>query len=371
MKKFTKILLPSLFIFIVGLLFLFNKNFIIGKYIKENNRFEMIDVNKYDVFLIGENHTFAKSEKFKKDIFTYLNKKANVKIIIEEMGFCQALLLNEYIESGNEEYLRSFMSQLKGTMAYTREKYEFYKWLYKYNLKLDEDSKIRIYGVDVEHDSLAAIKGIKVLIDKNKAVPKSLQKAITILNEDNVKSIKYFKLAYDENKKDCEKFFGDKFIYFENGIKNLYAGGSGEDKRDKIMMRNFSFVYSQHKDEKFFGQFGGEHIYQDYINTDYLTDEEVRFATLLNGSYSPVKNKVYSLLCVYENKEGNSPYENNFDYSYFKNIKEDTFIELNGKNSPFKKKEYLFKGSKKGKVTCDYVQGIMLLKNSKKTQTYY
>lgn len=371
MKKFIKILMIVLLVIIVTLTSIFYKNIGIKKYIKENNSFDLINVNNYDVFLSGETHTMAKSDKFKEEIFTYLNKKAGVKNIIEEAGVCSVFVLNEYIQSGNEEYLRSFMNQIKGTMAYTREKYEFYKWLYKYNSQLDEELKINVYGFDVEHDSLAAINGIEVLIDKNKPVPKSLVEAITLVKNKDIRAIKYLKLAYEENKKDCEKYFGDKFIYFENGIENLYPSGGGRDMRDKIMMRNFSALYSLKKGEKFFGQFGSEHIYQDYMNSDYVTEEEVRFATLLNGKSSPVKDRVYSLLCVYENKEGNSPTNSFFDYSLFKNIKEDTFVELSQENSPFYKKEYLFKGGKEDNVTCDYIQGVYILKDSKKTNAYY
>ncbi len=371
MKKSIKIPTIVILVFIVILTSIFYKSIGVKKYIKENNSFDLINVNNYDVFLSGENHTFAKSDKFKQEIFTYLNKKAGVKNIIEEAGVCSVYLLNEYIQSGNEEYLKSYMSKLKGTMAYTREKYEFYKWLYKYNSELDEDLKINVYGVDVEHDSLAAINGIEVLIDKNKPVPKSLVESITLVKNKDIRAIKSLKLAYEENKKDCEEYFGDKFIYFENGIENLYPSGGGQDMRDKIMMRNFSALYSLKKGEKFFGQFGSEHIYQDYMNTDYVSEDEVRFGILLNGKSSPVKNRVYSLLCAYENKEGNYPGNNFFDYSLFKNIKEDTFVELCGKNSPFYKKEYLFKGAKEDNVTCDYIQGLYILKDSTKTHTYY
>ena len=370
MKKFIKILMIVLLVIIVILTSLFYKDIRINHYIKSNNSFDLINTNNYEVFLSGETHTMAKSDKFKKEFFTYLNKKAGINNIMEEAGFCNVLLLNEYIQSGNEDYLKSFMNQLKGTMAYTKEKYEFYKWLYKYNLELDEDSKINIYGVDVEHDLLAAVKGIKTLIDKNKPVPKSLQRAIYLLKEENRKSAKYLKIAYEEDKKSCEEYFGDKFIYFENGIKNLYQLGGGKDMRDKVMMKNFAFLYSLKKGEKFFGQFGSEHIYQDYMNSDFLTMEEIRFGTLLNSKSSPVKNKVYSLLCVYKNKEGNSPSKNFFNYSYFNNIKSDKFIELSGEKSPFYNKEYLFNGSKENKVTCDYIQGLMILRNSKKTQVY-
>lgn len=201
MKKLKKIFMIAIFVPIIMITSSFYKNMEVKIYIKENNSFDLIDVNKYDVFLSGENHTMEKSDKFKKEFFTYLNKKAK-------------------------------------------------------------------------------------------------------------------------------------------------------------------------KGEKFFGQFGSEHIYQDYMDSDLLTMDEVRFGTLLNGKSSPVKNKVYSLLCVYENKEGKFPPNNFFDYSLFKGVKEDGFVELSGEGSPFYKKEYLFGGSKEGSVTCDYIQGLMILKNCRKTHDY-
>lgn len=370
MKKLIKISMIVLIIFIVILTSIFYKSIKVENYIKENNSFDLIDVNNYDVFLNGENHTMGKSDKFKLEFFTYLNKKAKVKNIIEEMGFSSGLLLNEYIQSGNEKYLDSFMNQVKGTMAYTKEKYEFYKLLYEYNSQLDEDSKINIYGIDIERNAIDIIKAMEILIDNNKFVPKSLKKSINLVREENKAAIKFLKLAYEEDKEDCEEYFGDEFIYFENIIKNLYPSGGGEDFRDKIMMRNFSFVYSINEGEKFFGQFGSEHIYQDYMNSDTLIMEEVRFATLLNGDSSPVKNKVYSLLCVYKNEEGNSPSNDFLNYNLFRNIKSDTFIELSGEDSPFVKKECLFKSGKEENVTCDYIQGLMILKDSQKTHTY-
>ncbi|MEW9080757.1 hypothetical protein, partial [Terrisporobacter glycolicus] len=62
--------------------------------------------------------------------------------------------------------------------------------------------------------------------------------------------------------------------------------------------------------------------------------------------------------------------KNFFNYSYFNNIKSDKFIELSREKSPFYHKEYLFNGSKENSVTCDYIQGLMILRNSKKTQVY-
>ena len=365
--RLAKLFIILLLISIMTMLFLYLKDYRVKKYMLNNNKFDVIDIDNYEVFLTGETHTMAKSDEFKKKFFYYLNKNAGVKNIIEEVGFCSGLLLNKYIQTGNEKYLDFYMEQLKDTMAYNKEKYEFYKWLYEYNLQLTEEDKIIIYGIDIEHQPLTAIMGISTLIDINKEVPQSLEEAIEYVKKNDHNAILYLKLAYDKNKEECEEYFGDNFIIFENCIKNLYPEETGSDMRDKVMMDNFSFIYSLNRDKKFFGQLGSEHIYQDYINSDYTSIDEVRFGILLNSNNSPVKNKVYSLLCVYQNINDNSPSKNSFDYSLIKNYKEDIFVDLSQENSPFYKKKYFFKDKKRAWVTCDYIQGLMILIDSNET----
>lgn len=366
-KKLVNIGTILLLISIITILFLHLKDAKVKKYMLNNNKFDLIDVDNYEVFLVGETHTMAKSDEFKKTFFSYLNTDARVKNIIEEVGFCSGLLLNRYLQTGNERDLEFYMEQLKGTMAYNKEKYEFYKWLYEYNLKLDEKDKINIYGIDIEFQPLTAIRGISTLIDEEKEVPNSLEQAIDYVEKNNQNAITYLKKAYEENKKDCEEYFGENFIVFENCIKNLYAKETESDTRDKVMMDNFSFIYSLNKDEKFFGQLGSEHIYQDYINSDYKSREDIRFGILLNTDNSPVKDKVYSLLCVYRNVDSISPSKQEFDYSLIKSYKEDMFVDLSQENSPFYKNKYFFKDKKSIGATCDYIQGLMILINSNQT----
>ena len=50
--------------------------------------------------------------------------KEYIKNIIEEVGFGSGLLLNRYIQTGNEKDLEFYMKQLKGTMSYNKEKYD-------------------------------------------------------------------------------------------------------------------------------------------------------------------------------------------------------------------------------------------------------
>ena len=366
-RRVNNICIIVLLISIIIILFLYLKDIRVKQYMLNNNKFDLIDVDSYEMFLTGETHTMAKSYEFKKTFFSYLYKEAGVKNIIEEVGFCSGLLLNRYIQTGNEKDLEFYMKQLNGTMAYNKEMYDFYRWLYEYNLQLDEENKISIYGIDTEFQPLTAIRGISTLIDEKKEIPNSLEKAIEYVKKNDQNAILYLKQAYDKNKEDCERYFGDNFIIFENCIKNLYPIETGSDMRDKVMMSNFSFIYSLNKDEKFFGQLGSEHIYQDYMDSDYTSIDEVRFGILLNSNNSPVKNKVYSLLCVYQNINVNSPSENSFDYSLIKNYKEDIFIDLSQENSPFYKKKYFFRDKKSIGVTCDYIQGLMILIDSDET----
>ena len=365
--RVNNICIILLLISIIIILFLYLKDIRVKQYMLNNNKFDLIDVDSYEIFLTGETHTMVKSYEFKKTFFSYLNKEAGVKNIIEEVGFCSGLLLNRYIKTGDEKDLEFYMKQLNGTMAYNKEMYEFYKWLYEYNSQLDEENKIIIHGIDIEHQPLTAIRGISTLIDTKKEVPKSLEEAIRYVRKNNQDASLYLKMAYDKNKEDCEDYFGDDFIVFENCIKNLYPKETGSDMRDKVMMDNFSFVYSLNEGEKFFGQLGSEHIYQDYMDSDYTSSDEVRFGILLNSNNSPVKNKVYSLLCVYQNIIGNNPTKNSFDYSLIKSYKEDIFIDLSQENSPFYKKKYFFKDKKSTGVTCDYIQGLMILIDSNET----
>ena len=366
-RKIINVYISLLLISIFTISVLYLKDIKVKQYMSNNNKFDLIEVDNYKVFLTGETHTMTKSYEFKKIFFSYLNKKAGVKNIIEETGFCSGLLLNRYLQTGNEKDLEFYMEQIKGTLGYNKEMYEFYKWLYEYNLQLDEENKITIYGIDIEHQPLTAIRGISTLIDTKKKVPQSLKQSIEYVKKNNQNAMLYLKQAYDKNKKDCEEYFGDNFIIFENCVKNLYPVENGSDMRDKVMMNNFSFIYSLNKDEKFFGQLGSEHIYQDYMDSDYMNSDEVRFGILLNSNNSIVKNKVYSLLCVYQNITGNNPTKNSFNYSLIKNLKEDMFVDLSQENSPFYRKKYFFKDKKSTGVTCDYIQGLMILINSNET----
>ena len=91
-RRLVKIFIVLLLISIMTIVFLYFKDIGVKQYMLTNNNFDLIDIDNYEVFLTGETHTMAKSDEFKKTFFSYLNKNAGVKNIIEEIGFCSGLV---------------------------------------------------------------------------------------------------------------------------------------------------------------------------------------------------------------------------------------------------------------------------------------
>lgn len=53
------------------MLFLYFKDARVKKYMLNNNKFDVIDIDNYEVFLTGETHTMAKSDEFKRSFFLF------------------------------------------------------------------------------------------------------------------------------------------------------------------------------------------------------------------------------------------------------------------------------------------------------------
>lgn len=352
-----------------------------------NNKTNKINIGNtkgYRVFLAREEHAQTKSYAMKKNLIEFFNKNLNIRYILIEIGFGSGIVLDDYIQTGKEEELKYYMSNLKGTSAYTNEESEFWKSLYEYNKNLDDDKKIHIIGLDVDHQIYTSIKSIALLIDDD-----NLDEDLSDLNkliEDNDECV-FFKLieAIDKYPDKVEKEFGKNYDVLKQLCKNFNytykyfnerksKNERDYDIRDEAMMSNFLYAYNTYKDELFFGEFGAEHIYQSSCETKEASDKYNRFGMRLNESSSPVKGKVCSMLYVY-------PYGNNLDldsvdllskyidYSAFKNYyKKDTIISLDERNSPFLNNDNLCNND--SEITCNYIQKIIVLPDSEKCSAF-
>ena len=235
-------------------------------------------------------------------------------------------MLNKYLATGDESILEEMYKPIKGTFGWNKESYAIWGKVYEFNKSLPEDEKIKIIGIDIEHQYVNAIRYMNSLIPGRKA-PEEIKDLISLVSEmyNNINTKQsadiYVELSnkLDEsiksNPKLYSEFFGENLFGFELVNENIiaqvkaYKAGdmSFNQIRDDKIYDNFKKIYQHIPKGKYYGQWGLNHVFQKAQgNVDWL-------ASLMNNSDSPVKGKVLSIVYLYNNcdvmKRGN--------YSYF------------------------------------------------------
>ena len=269
-------------------------------------------LDQYSIYLIGENHAIAKNFEIQLFFIKYLSQNQNVKYILWENGYCDAQLLNKYLESGDENILKNLMQNLKGTFACSKEMDAFYKAVYDYNKALPQDKKLKFIGVDIQHQTNTGTDYLISLLPQ-KEVPVSIKKNIDVLKlakEKNAYKIETFEALlkdFEVNKTAYQEYLGQDYEHFKFGLTNIIQRfeckkGSEDDfmrLREKMMIENFVNQYSKLNNAKCLGIFGGAHT---SLST-YLDQEksECNLATYMDKKYEMTKGKVASIMSVYFN----------------------------------------------------------------------
>lgn len=353
----------------------------------------------YRVFLAGEYHAQTKGYQSKKMLIQYLHEKQDVDYLICELGMGQGFLLDDYIQTGNEENLIFMMEELEGTLAYTQDEYQLWKWLYDYNQQQPENDKLHIIGLDVEIERYpkCTIKGLSLLLDDSVTPAEEIQPLIERMKQGDETVIWEFPKVLEEYPEQMQEAFGENFPWAEQYAKNVEAtkkyfeldkskGVNAHQIRDNAMADNLCFVLEQlPEDAKFFGQFGGAHVIQSAIDTGNGFDESYdRFAMQLQEDDSPVKGEVCSIYMVFLQKNEDSrwgysymEYQSEMPIYLFRNYyAQDTFIPLNEKGSPFTRygeeqvQDREGSDNKAAMGLTDYFQKILLLPDSEACEPY-
>lgn len=351
----------------------------------------------YRVFLAGEYHAQTKGYQSKKMLIQYLHEKQDVDYLICELGMGQGFLLDDYIQTGNEENLIFMMEELEGTLAYTQDEYQLWEWLYDYNQQQPENDKLHIIGLDIEFQKKTSVRGLSLLMDNSVTPAKEIQPLIERIKESDGTAVKEFPQALEKYPEQMKEIFGENFPWAEQYAKNVTAtekffelnqsgGANAHQIRDDKMTDNLFFAMEQlPEDAKFFGQFGAEHILQSEMITTFVLQENYnRFAMQLQENDSPVKGEVCSIYLAFLKKsqsprsttyypmnESEIPVDSFQDY-----FAQDTFIPLDEKGSPFfndgeEQTENKENANAKAEINLtDYFQKILLLPDSEACEPY-
>ena len=267
-------------------------------------------LEKYPIILIGENHGIAKTFEIELFWIKYLNQNANVRDILLEEGYCDAQLVNRYLETGDMTIIEKMMDNLKGTFAHSKEQYEFYKALYEYNKTLPQDKKLKVYGVDIQHQVTTGLSYMSSLLPDQEE-PKEIKEMIGLFREyvngklksaENItavrKDFEAIQKDMEVQKADYEAYLGTNLEDFKaslNAIMQKVTCEEGIANREQKMMENFEMQYNKIGERKCLGIFGGDHT---YMNAD---EECYNMATYLNNQGAKTKGKIGSITLEYYN----------------------------------------------------------------------
>lgn len=365
------------------------------EYLKDKKRIIKIDddsgddlsildsLGEKDIYLAGENHGVKGNTELKKRLLNYFKEKTNFKYLLCELPLSFTYFLNQYLKSGDESILKEIYQSLKGTDAWNKEEYNFWKYLYKFNDKLPKEEKISIIGIDIEHQAENAIKyldhmmsdkdmpqNIKILIEDIKGKDKLLEEDLLVFSQKLKKELSSNKTIY---KTILKKDYLDICLVNDNisNMVEVYSSNNFDGIRDRKMYENFSRLYENLPWGKCFGQMGLSHIFQKafpYVNWfGAALNEDNRFKDKLLSIAYAYKDCRYLYPTPRRNYIGKiNTLENNIE-EFSSLIKEDyTLFKLDGRNSPFKSRliwplshKLVCQGT-----TTDYFQYLLVIKDS-------
>ncbi len=367
-------------------------------------QFHLLDDNlSYNVFLTGEQHAIRTNYDLQLALLKYFNRKAGVRYLLSELGYSQSAVINEYLSTGDEEFLRKVFQGVKGTAAWSKEYLEFLQLLREYNQTLPPDRTIKVIGIDIEFQLGTALDylhsiipngdipvEIQPTIDAFKASEPSLnasidvRKLLELLQKDNV--MESLQQDIEQHQDAYKQYLGSKFFDFsivvDNIINSMKCHSTTNTKqpdvlREQSIYDNFKRVYSNFPRGKYFGQWGGEHVYQKARSNDHI---EKSFAMYLNRSDSPVRDKVLSMAYGYQNCSLMNT-KKNYKSTLAPPILQDldrlkgytksdvTMFKLNSNKSPYNS-ELHFVGDSTGGATTQYFQYIVVIRNSPAATPY-
>jgi erythromycin esterase len=287
------------------------------------------------LYLAGEQHGIAENQLLEYAFLTYLHRTAGVRIYLQELPYSAALLLNRYLQTGNDQALETVFQGLSGTYSSSKALFDHYRRLREFNAGLPKEDRIHLVGLDIEHQPKAAFavsaeltKGLEApgayeglferigeLADARAtggAMGKRLRKQRHLETAERALEAANARSGWFEDHLGAQAAF-DFEIIMEN-VLNLYrateaeadarAGTESEQAwnrlRDRMMYENFLRIWQKRpeywpRDAAIFGQWGLNHVFQaQEFGVEWLA------ARLDSDEDSPLRGRVVSITYAYD-----------------------------------------------------------------------
>lgn len=280
---------------------------------------ENIDTS-FTVFLSGEVHHKHNNEKISIELFKQLYIKHNVRLFLFELGYCDAILFNNYLAHDDSVW---FM-----TIPYSPSLKSFSISLKHFYDSLPVNDKFQVVGVDYEKGiDIFLIPALKTLLLKGDIDTTLISTKIILagIKENELSGWIYpqkvptiiaaLKSDIEMQEQKMIQFWGEhyatikKIIYKRdksidvNPSNNKGKGNEKYLKREEYIYNNILELHKEFPNKNMYGQFGRVHVpisrqikYEKWKNWE-------SFAGKLNTrDDSPLKNKVCSFYIYYSDR---------------------------------------------------------------------
>ena len=195
--------------------------------------FESIEIANERLFVLGEqSHTIAKGPQTTMKLLRHLHSNANVRVLAIEHGTSTAVMINDYLSSGDTTDLRHIA---RNTMMWSKENWAFLQDLRIFNLSLPATERVNVRSIDIEYKMESAIYYMVQLIG-DKTIPEELEATIGVFSE-----------MYNQSKDDREKYQGIAINhYYDKELVQQLVGFTLEDliAQERIYKEFFGSDYS-------------------------------------------------------------------------------------------------------------------------------
>jgi hypothetical protein len=271
---------------------------------------------QHEIFMAGEYHSVAANEEVNFALLRYFHERAGVRYLLPEFsyGFCE--LINTYLDNGDESLLRWLYGQLRGTAAYHREGFEFWRKLRAFNQSLPAEQRIRVVGTDIEHQNVTGLRYFNTLLPSTatlgafRADIRAALDGVSGLFRQNFSSAtlkqrcEVLRTSIDENRGAYQQYFGEKFFQLDFMTDNLLQTTDAQSRqgrdfnrvRDNYLYANFLRIYPTLPQGKFYGEWGRSHVFLTRPNDNILWNGSM----FSNDARSPVRGKVLSIPYFYK-----------------------------------------------------------------------
>lgn len=154
----------------------------------------------------------------------YLHENQGVNYLLMEEGMGAGLLIDHYIQTGDEEILNFVLECKKGLHTDAEPERDLWQWLYEYNSQQPEDKKIHAIGIDIEFSTKAIMKAISLLEQKPIELPEEwkplYEKAVAgdVASFNQLYGMMYPIKQYEDQLRDI---FGDNYDVFMQIMKSF------------------------------------------------------------------------------------------------------------------------------------------------------